>query len=138
MIIKNNLYPDGKVLPPDRRRCQPLPCITRQMTEEERHKSGAPNPVKRPKVIDLGRVRPEKHRERKEMMKYMETGVMPPEVVDLSKRLKEAREAHGMKRNEFAALAGVSTKTISDFEHLRRLIRPKTIEKIENCLKDLE
>ena len=98
MIIKNNLHPDGKVIPPDRRKIKPLPCITRQMTEEERQKYGAPNPVERPKVIDLGKLTPEKHRERKEMMKYLETGVMPPEVVDLSKRVKEAREAHGLKQ----------------------------------------
>lgn len=138
MIIKNNLHPDGKVIPPDLRRCQPLPCITRQMTEEERQKYGAPNPVKRPKVIDLGKLTPEKHRERKEMLEYLETGVMPPEVVDLSKRVKEAREAHGLKQSDFAALAGISQKTVSDLELIRRLIRPKTLEKIEKCLKDLE
>ena len=138
MIIKNNLHPDGKVIPPDRREIKPLPCITRQMTEEERQKYGAPNPVERPKTIDLGKLTPEKHHERKKMMKYLETGVMPPEVVDLSKRVKEAREAHGLKQSDFAALAGISQKTVSDLERLRRLIRPKTLEKIEKCLKDLE
>ena len=138
MIIKNNLHPDEKVLPPDRRRYKPLPCITRQMTEEERKKYGAPNPVERPKVIDLGKLTPEKHRERKEMMEYLETGVMPQEVVDLSKRVKAIREKKGLKQSDFAALAGISQKTISDLEWLRRLIRPKTIEKIEKCLKDFE
>ena len=138
MIIKNNLHPDGKVIPPDRRRCQPLPCITRQMTEEERQKYGAPNPVKRPKVIDLGKLTPEKHRERKEMLEYLETGAMPQKVVDLSKRVKAIREKKGLKQSEFAALAGISQKTVSDLEWLRRLPRPKTLEKIENCLKDLE
>ena len=138
MIIKNNLHLDGKVIPPDRREIKPLPCITRQMTEEERQKYGAPNPVERPKTIDLGKLTPEKHHERKKMMKYLETGVMPPEVVDLSKRVKEAREAHGLKQSDFAALAGISQKTVSDLERLRRLIRPKTLEKIEKCLKDLE
>ena len=138
MIIKNNLHPDGKVLPPDRRRYKPLPCITRQMTEEERLKYGAPNPVERPKVIDLGKLTPEKHRERKEMTEYLETGVMPQEVVDLSKRVKAIREKKGLKQSEFAALAGISQKTVSDLEWLRRLPRPKTLEKIEKCLKDLE
>ena len=138
MIIKNNLHPDGKVIPPDRRKIKLLPCITRQMTEEERQKYGAPNPVERPKTIDLGKLTPEKHHERKKMMKYLETGVMPPEVVDLSKRVKEAREAHGLKQSDFAALAGISQKTVSDLEWLRRLPRPKTLENIEKCLKDLE
>ena len=138
MIVKNNMHPDGKLVPMDRRKINLLPCITRQMTEEERQKYGPPNPVKRPKVIDLGKLTPEKHRERKEMLEYLETGIMPPGVVDLSKRVKAIREKKGLKQSEFAALAGISQKTVSDLEWLRRLIRPKTIEKIENCLKDLE
>lgn len=48
VIIKNNEYPDGKELPPDRSKYdKPLPCKTRQMTEEERKKYGPPNPVER-------------------------------------------------------------------------------------------
>lgn len=54
VIIKNNQCPDGKELPPDRRKYdEPPKCTTRQMTEEEREKYGPPNPVKRPLVFNF-------------------------------------------------------------------------------------
>lgn len=136
MIIKNNAHPDGKKLPPDRRKSQPLPCVTRQMTADERLIYGEPE--KTAQTDHACKLSSEKQQERQQRLEYLETGVMPQEVVDISRRVKEVRKANGLKQSDFAALAGISQKTVSDLEGLRKFPRPKTIKKAEECLRNFK
>lgn len=132
MIIRNNDYPDGLFLKPDRRKLEHPSCTTRKMTAAEWERYGERVKVEREMPPKMA---PEKLLDQRQRDTYTEFGIMPPEVIALSERIKAIREEHHLRQADIAGMAGVSQKTISDLEALRRFPRPKTVKMVEECLK---
>lgn len=115
MIVKNNKYPDGIELRPDRS-INISPCTVRQMTEEERVKYGEPSslPVIREKAEQVWMVSDEDRA--------------------FALWLREERSKRKMTQKEFAELIGVSQPNISYWEIMRNKPSEKARKKIENAL----
>lgn len=130
VLIMDGKTPNGRRLIAKRNHSVVSPCITRQMTEEEKAFYGEPALRKKstPKKVTAKREKPKTVKPQKPRNRNL------PKDPDFAEKIRAERERLGMTRVAFSKMVGVPASTIESVEKCLYGLRESTKEKICKAL----